>query len=278
GAGSRTTAAASGLDPAEPLAAAAGPGRHDQWEKEVGSPGGCSQKQSSARAKSTGQQEGGEDKECSWTAAEERGHPRQSAPVGRGCGTAELSELRIVLLGLSGAGRSATGNTLLGETRFKSQLASQPVTTTCDEGSRSWCGRRVVVLDTPPIFGGSHWDKGKVDRELSCCKKFISHGLYALVLVTQLGRYTKEDWEVQKGVQKAFGRDAMKHMMVVFTCEEDLGGGSLQEYVKTAEGGALQSLVKACGNRYCGVSNRETGPRRDKQADAVLQMALDVAR
>ncbi|POI30905.1 hypothetical protein CIB84_005344, partial [Bambusicola thoracicus] len=99
-------------------------------------------------------------------------------------------------------------------------------------------------MDTPAIFGGSQWDKQQLDKEHKRCLGFAAHEHCVLVLVTQLGRYTREDRKVQKKVKKLFGKGAKKRMMVVFTRKEDLGGGSLEEYVKTAENGALQKLVK----------------------------------
>ncbi|XP_065600892.1 GTPase IMAP family member 1-like [Cyrtonyx montezumae] len=196
--------------------------------------------------------------------------------VPAGAGAAERPELRIVLLGRSGAGRSATGNTLLSREQFVSQLSSQPVTTTCTEGGREWGEWRVAVMDTPAIFGGSSWDKKKLTEERKRCLDFAARKPCVLLLVTQLGRYTREDREVQKGVRKVFG-DATEHMMVVFTRREDLEDDSLDTYVRTAENGALKKLVDACGEQYCAVGNREPRPERDVQADAVLRRALHVA-
>ncbi|XP_010725068.1 GTPase IMAP family member 1-like, partial [Meleagris gallopavo] len=131
--------------------------------------------------------------------------------------------------------------------------------------------------DTPAIFGGSQWDKQHLAEERKRCLEFAAHEPCVLVLVTQLGRYTREDREVQKSVWKLFGKGAKKRMMVVFTRKEDLGGGSLDEYVKAAENGALRKLVKACGQQYCAVSNRAPRQDRDVQADEVLEKAVSIA-
>ena len=60
--------------------------------------------------------------------------------------------------------------------------------------------------------------------------------------------------------------------------KEDVGGGSLDEFVKTADNGALRKLVKVCKKRYCAVSNRAPRQDRDVQAEEVLKMAEDIAR
>uniref|UniRef100_A0A8C3M3L8 AIG1-type G domain-containing protein n=1 Tax=Chrysolophus pictus TaxID=9089 RepID=A0A8C3M3L8_CHRPC len=237
-------------------------------------PSESKRRESGARAESAGRREGDEsgDGACGST-AEKSGEPRDGASGGGG----ERPELRIVLLGRSGAGRSATGNTLLGEERFESQLASQPVTTTCKDGRRDWGEWCVAVMDTPAIFGGSQWDEQRLAEERKRCLEFAAHKPCVLVLVTQLGRYTREDREVQKNVQELFGKGAEKCMMVVFTRKEDLGDSSLDEYVKAAENGALQKLVKACRKQYCAVNNRAPRQDRDVQADEVLEKAVSIA-
>ena len=57
--------------------------------------------------------------------------------------------LTLVILGESGSGKSASGNTILGEKAFTSEPSSMPVTTECETQTRSICGTEVTVIDTP---------------------------------------------------------------------------------------------------------------------------------
>uniref|UniRef100_A0A803Y9G7 AIG1-type G domain-containing protein n=1 Tax=Meleagris gallopavo TaxID=9103 RepID=A0A803Y9G7_MELGA len=191
----------------------------------------------------------------------------------------ERQELRVVLLGRSGAGRSATGNTLLGEERFESHLASQPVTTTCSDGRRHWRRWCVVVVDTPAIFGGSQWDKhNEACREITHCIELSSPGPHVLLLVTQLGRFTQEDQEAVRGVQDIFGVGVFRHMVVVFTRGEELVGGSLHNYVTHTDNRALRNLIQSCWNRYCSINNRASGAERDQQVQQLMNKVRETVR
>lgn len=180
-------------------------------------------------------------------------------------------KLRVMLVGKSGSGKSATGNSILDRKVFESKLSSRPVTQVFKKGRRLWASTEIEVMDTPDLLcSGTFWN-GELAQRICEALALSSPGPHVVLLVTQLGRFTEEDTKVARRLQEIFGPNILSHTILVFTRIEDLGDGSLDEYLLGTDNQNLAKLDVLLGRRHCGFNNRAKGTEQEAQFQELMK-------
>ncbi|KAK1335237.1 hypothetical protein QTO34_004821 [Cnephaeus nilssonii] len=115
-------------------------------------------------------------------------------------------------------------------------------------------------------------------KDIGDCYLLSAPGPHVLLLVTELGRFTAQDTMAVRRVKEVFGAGAMRHVVVLFTHKEDLGSGSLDEFVINTDNHSLRILIQECGRRYCGFNNWATREEQREQLEELMAVVENLER
>ncbi|KAM6953742.1 GTPase IMAP family member 4-like [Aplochiton taeniatus] len=159
-----------------------------------------------------------------------------------------VSELRLVLLGRTGAGRSAAGNTILDREEFGAQASPSAESQRSRRREGEVCGRRLVLVDTPDWFCPG-LSLEEMRQDVGLCLRLSAPGPHAFLLVIPVEPSEEEQRGMMERMEEMFGEGCWGHTVILFTRADSLTEQSIEEFLQ-AGSPDLQQLVEKCGNRY----------------------------
>uniref|UniRef100_A0A3P8Y1Z7 GTPase IMAP family member 8 n=1 Tax=Esox lucius TaxID=8010 RepID=A0A3P8Y1Z7_ESOLU len=167
------------------------------------------------------------------------------------------TELRVLLLGWKGVGKSSVGNTLLGHRAFESGTETQQSLRRQAEVA----GRRVTVVDTP----GWDWFSLRrtpkhIRQESKRGAALLRPGPHTLLLVLPIisTLTVRKRRTLEAHLEGLFGDNACLHTMVLFSCGDWLGRLPVEEHIQRG-GRELHRLLEYCGNYYHVMDSKRPG-------------------
>ncbi|XP_071315927.1 GTPase IMAP family member 7-like [Trachinotus anak] len=157
------------------------------------------------------------------------------------------SDMRIVLLGKTRAGKSSLCNTIFGEDVFKINHCANSEARECQKETRSVNGKKITLIDTPGLFDTNMSEEELKPEIVKCITEYFP-GPHAFLILLKVEKYTGEEQAVIDKISQYFSEEAFKYAVVVFTHGDQLPDGmKIRQFVRQNE--KLSDLVRKCGGR-----------------------------
>lgn len=114
------------------------------------------------------------------------------------------------------------------------------------------------MIDTPGLCP-TRLRKDETIREIEKSITLSSPGPHVFLIVSPVGRFTSEDHETMKMIQKVFGKESAKYTILLFTHGDRLKATTIETYLSSSK--ELSEYVAQCGGRYHVFNNSQAENR-----------------
>ncbi|KAM6972420.1 GTPase IMAP family member 5 [Aplochiton taeniatus] len=175
------------------------------------------------------------------------------------------AELRLVLLGTIGCGKTLSATTILGQSSSDVPFASSR---SCHVRRGVFEGRRLTLVEAPRWY----WDGGHVESDVRAetgqALALAAPGPHAFLLLVPIGQFTEVEGRVPGELEEVFGSAVLRHTLVLLTCGDYLMGRDQSTFLDREDPG-LREVIRRCGGRYHVINNRR--PQDKEQVLSLME-------